>query len=71
MKQSKLVLTIFITKNGKFRARFKKPGQKFYTEVTVGSESWNQGKGREYEEIIMLKCSNLLISLTKQLNSLI
>jgi len=71
MDKSKLILTVFVTKNGKFRVRFKEPGQKFYTEVTVGSESWNQGKGRKYEEIVILKCSNLLTSLTEQLNTLI
>lgn len=70
MEKSKLIIQVFITKNCKFRARYKEPGNKFYTEVTVGSESWELGKGRQYEEIIRLKCSNILSSLTEQLNNL-
>ena len=32
-------------------------------EVTVGGISWKLGKGRKYEEIIILKIKNILLTL--------
>ena len=66
MDNKKVFVNVFITKNNKFRARIIKP--EFTTEITVGGKSWNEGKESEYKEVILLKCSKLLSSLTEQVN---
>lgn len=50
---------VFITKNLKFRANITEPGQPPY-EVTIGSESWKNGKGRQHEAIIKDKIKHVL-----------
>ena len=59
-------IKVFITKSCKFRVIVKE-GDKPSYEVTVGGNSWVNGKGREYEERIRVKCNSIVSSLTDEL----
>ena len=63
-------IKVFITKTQEFRARIKEPGVGFSYEVTIGGDSWNSGKGKEFEAIIKKKCELLVTKLTTKLKTL-
>jgi hypothetical protein len=65
-KSEKIFIKVFVTKNQKFRVKVKQPDGLAY-EVTVGSVSWNNGKGKEYEKIIRKKCELLVAMLESKL----
>lgn len=63
----KVRIKVFITKNGKFRARIKELDKPTY-EVSVGSDSWLEGKGVKYHSVIRRKCNLLMVELRGQIN---
>lgn len=65
-KSNRPHIKVFITKNLKFRVKVKEPTGISY-EVTVGSDSWLNGKGREYEKVIRKKCEILVALLEAKL----
>jgi len=58
-------ITIFITKNYKFRARVEEENRTY--EVTVGGAEWKKGKGNEYRFEILNKCLNIISGLNNQI----
>lgn len=66
MKKPKVKIKVFVTKTLKFRAFVKEPGQMPY-EVTVGGKSWEEGKGREFEEKIVERMKHILAVLESEL----
>jgi hypothetical protein len=67
---SKPKIKVFITKTKKFRASIKEPGKPAY-EVTVGGKKWHEGCGRQYEEVIFIKCETLFDKIQEELNRII
>lgn len=66
----KFKVKVFVTATRKFRAKIKEgPGIPAY-EVTVGGESWAQGKGRQFEGQIKAKCALIIEVLSRELNNL-
>jgi hypothetical protein len=59
MASQKVHIKVFVTSSLKFRAVIKEPDEPTY-EVSVNGESWNQGKGREYEAIIKNKMKHII-----------
>lgn len=58
------IITVKVTRNFKFRATVQESkGEKY--EVTINGISWNLGKGRKYEDVIILKIRNILLTLQK------
>lgn len=58
------IITVKVTRNFKFRATVQETkGEKY--EVTINGISWNLGKGRKYEDVIILKIRNILLTLQK------
>ena len=64
---SKPQIKVFVTKTREFRAKIKENKEAVPYEVTVGGESWENGKGREYEEEIKRKCELLIVTLSSKL----
>jgi len=64
-------VNLFITKTGQWRARItpkvisdkwgKQPGASY--EVSIGSESWNRGKGREHDEKVRVLMESQMVKL--------
>lgn len=67
IKSNKPQIKVFITKTMEFRAKIRAKKGELPYEVTIGGKSWQEGKGREYEKQIMLKCELMLIELNKKL----
>ncbi len=63
----KAQIKVFVTKTYEFRAKIKATKDSVPYEVTVGGDSWNNGKGREYEQEIKRKCELLISALTFKL----
>jgi hypothetical protein len=59
-------ILVFVTKNNKFRARVT-PKNSYEFEVTVGGESWNNGKGVVYHKRILEICVAKVKALSKQI----
>ena len=60
-------ITIFVTKNFKFRAKVEvTKGERSCYEVTVGGKSWSEGKGREHQERIMKRIKSILNALSNE-----
>ena len=58
------IITVKVTRNFKFRATVQESkGEKY--EVTINGVSWNLGKGRKHEDVIILKIRNILLTLQK------
>ncbi len=57
---------VFVTKTGKFRARVQNKSEGGSYEVTIGGESWKNGKGRKYEQEIIQKMDKLMITLNNE-----
>ena len=62
-------ISVFVTKNMKFRAKIKESNTSIPYEVTIGGKSWNDGKGREFEDVIIKKCNTIIRVLNKNLNA--
>ena len=62
---NKTRVKVFVTKTQKFRAKISEPGQLPF-EVTIGGQSWNQGKGREYFHKIQASVSVLMTALQQE-----
>lgn len=62
-------IKVYITKTKKFRARVEEPGEVPY-EVTVGGVSWNGGKGRKHEIVILKKCHIVLSNVMAEFHRL-
>lgn len=60
---SKPQIKVFSTKAHKIRARIKEAKTSVPFEVTVGGSEWNDGKGREFEDEIIIKSQYLINSL--------
>ena len=58
-------ITVFITKSFKFRAKIEDGTNPPY-EVTIGGESWKEGKGLEYKNIILQKMNSILTKLSNE-----
>lgn len=62
------IITVKVTRNFKFRATIQETkGEKY--EVTVNGISWKMGKGRKYEDVIILKIKNILLTLQRNYDS--
>ena len=57
--EKKLCIKVSITKTLKFRVKVSELGKLSY-EVTVGGESWKEGKGREYEKQIIERMTHIM-----------
>ena len=66
----RLKIKVFITKSGKFRAQIKEGKRSEYYEVTIGGEMWKNGKGREFEDVIIGKCQFLVKKINKNFEKL-
>ena len=64
MKQPTSV-KVFVTKTRRFRAKISESGCAPY-EVTIGGQSWNEGKGREYFHRIKASIIVTLIALQQE-----
>jgi len=67
----RLKIKVFITKSGKFRAEIKEGKRSEYYQVTIGGEMWKNGKGREFEDVIMEKCRFLVKKINENLYKLL
>jgi len=65
-KKEKLHIKVFITRRLNFRAHIKEPGRPAY-EVTVGGKEWKKGKGRQYEDQILIKATKAVMNVTQNL----
>jgi len=54
---------VFVTKTMKFRARIRESVEQPSYEVSVGGEEWGKGKGRNHEEKVVKKMSDILTAL--------
>lgn len=57
-------IKVFLTKEFKFRARVEEPNCPPY-EVTIGGESWKNGKGLKYKNKIVEKIQQISMSIGK------
>jgi hypothetical protein len=62
-------IKVFVTKTKEFRARITESKGKAPYEVTIGGESWNKGKGREFEAQIKRKCFILISVLSDKIEN--
>lgn len=62
----KKFISVFVTKTARFKVRITEEGNPTY-EVTVNSEQWKAGKGREYEEEIRERILKILTKLENEL----
>lgn len=62
------IITVKVTRNFKFRATIQETRDEKY-EVTVNGVRWKMGKGRKYEEVIILKIKNILLTLQRNYES--
>ena len=69
-KRRKTKVTVFVTKNFKFRAKIDEPKMPTY-EVTVGGKSWVEGKGKEHSQIIFDKIQAIMQLLYEERTALI
>lgn len=60
-------IKVFVTKTREFRAKIKETKDSIPYEVTIGSECWDNGKGRQYEKEIKRKCELLIATLSSKL----
>ena len=60
-------IKVFVTKTKEFRAKIKENKEALSYEVTIGGESWENGKGRKYEKDIKRKCELLIATLNSKL----
>ena len=60
-------IKVFVTKTKEFRAKIKENKESIPYEVTIGGESWENGKGRKYEKEIKRKCELLIATLNSKL----
>lgn len=63
-------ISVWFTKTFKLRAKIKESRESIPYEVTIGGEGWNTGKGKQFEEIIMKKVSNLQKRLNEEIKKL-
>ena len=63
----KVRIKVFVTKTRKFRAKIQEGKKAIPYEVTIGGESWQKGKGRQFEKEIERKCKILLMILQDEL----
>lgn len=63
----KAQIEVFVTKTREFRAKIKENKEAIPYEVTIGGESWENGKGRQYEKEIKWKCEVLITTLNTKL----
>lgn len=71
MAKKIVYIKVFVTKDCKFRADIKEidmAGGNHMESVTVGSDSWHQGKCVDHHDRILKKCRILLEYLENQLN---
>jgi hypothetical protein len=69
MKKDKVSIKVVLTRECKFRAEIKEPGQPKYA-VTVGGKEWQKGTGREHAEEIRKKCILIRLGITDTLQDL-
>lgn len=64
-------IEVVVTTTNKFRAKVQ-PSNLDHPkyEVTVGSESWNNGKGQEFRDTILIKCHRIMMALQKEIDSI-
>jgi len=63
----KAQIKVFVTKTREFRAKIKENKGAIPYEITIGGESWENGKGRQYEKEIKRKCELLIVTLNSKL----
>jgi hypothetical protein len=63
-------INVWFTKTFKLRAKIKESRESIPFEVTIGGDSWNSGKGRKFENIIMKKIINLQKRLNEEIEKL-
>ena len=68
-KYSKVIVKVFITKGGKFRAKISEPDQFAAYEVTVGGQNWKDGMGQPYKRIIRHKIGMLMERLKEEMKN--
>lgn len=59
-KKQSVIVEVFRTKSGHFRARIDEERRSIKYEVTLGGVMWDEGKGREYEAEIKARCKNII-----------
>jgi len=65
-KEKRTQVNIFVTKSLKFRAKIQEVDNTKY-EVTIGGESWNNGKGKAHKVQIMEKVGRIMVRLQQEL----
>jgi len=60
-------IKVFVTKTKEFRAKIKETKEAIPYEVTIGGESWENGKVRKFEKDIKRKCELLIATLNSKL----
>jgi len=68
-KDIRVLVNVFLTKRFDFRAIIKEPGQYVY-EVTVGSKSWGEGKGRKYKDEIFSRMGHIVLRINARFHLL-
>ena len=60
MAQEKPNIEVFITSTHKLRAKIKECNGEPPYEVTIGGNSWQEGRGQKYRDVIFKKAQSLI-----------
>jgi len=59
MPENRVIIEVYITRKGKYRAKVSNLDTLSAEEITVGGKQWKAGKLPEHKEVILSKCSAL------------